>query len=157
MNSMELKQVSEMVTKELEAQIMAGNLPHIDEAALKAKDEEMLRESFAGFSEKIARGATSWNKAYPGKKEVPRNVAVACRACMQMARAKGGYPTDYMEIACQIRQVEVSDFVESLDQLSDDSPTTIQVSRNNRDRLKAFGYPIDAALSKVLDIAESTK
>ena len=145
-----------MVTKDLEEMIMAGTLPHIDEAALKAKDEEMLRESFAGFSEKIARGATSWNKVYPGKKEVPRNVAVACRACMQMARAKGGYPTDYMEIACQIRRVEVSDFVESLDQLSEEAPTTIQVSRANRDRLKVWGYPIDAALSRVLDIAEKS-
>ena len=145
-----------MVTEELKARILAGDMPHTDPEKLRIAEEEMLRESFAGFSEKIARGATSWNKVYPGKKEVPRNVAVACRACMQMARAKGGYPTDYMEIACQIRRVEVSDFVESLDQLSDDAPTTIQVSRANRDRLRAFGYPIDAALSRVLDIAEKS-
>ena len=147
-----------MVTKELEAQIMAGNFPHVDKEKLKADEEEMLRESFAGFSEKIARGATSWNNVYPGKKEVPRNVAVACRACMQMARVKGGYPTDYMEIACQIRRVEVSDFVESLDQLSDDdaATTTIQVSQKNRERLRRFGYPIDTALSNVLDKAEKS-
>lgn len=35
--------------------------------------------------------------------------------------------------------------------------TSIQVEASDRDRLRAFGYPLSAALKTVLDIAEGTK
>jgi len=48
----------------------------------------------AELDEKIARAATSWSHAFPGRKEVPRTVARDARKAMRYARKMDVRPSE---------------------------------------------------------------
>ena len=48
-------------------------------------------------NESIARAATSWNPAFPGRKEVSRKEARQARAAMQLARHLDIEPCEALE------------------------------------------------------------
>lgn len=60
-------------------------------------DAEIAAERDAELGEldaKIARAATSWSSAYPGRKEVSRRVAKQARAIMNYARRENVRPSE---------------------------------------------------------------
>lgn len=59
------------------------------EAEIAAEEDAELGELDA----KIARAATSWSPAFPGRKEVPRRVARQARAIMNYARRENIRPS----------------------------------------------------------------
>ena len=61
-------------------------------------------------NEKIAEIATSWNTAYPKKKDVPRNIAKTCRAAMMLARDRQCEPAECLSEACQINGIHINEF-----------------------------------------------
>ncbi|MCK9597552.1 MAG: hypothetical protein M0R06_00850 [Sphaerochaeta sp.] len=71
------------------------------------------------LNEEIARAATSWNRAFPMRKEVNREVAVVCRTAMSLARKNGAEPKDCIEEAIRIRgTIDVDEVVDALEQLA---------------------------------------
>lgn len=110
-----------MVTKELKSEIISGK--HDDDmspenvTAIKESDMRELEESFAPFSEKIARGATSHSAACSERKEVSRKVAETCRAIMQRARRDNVAPTERIDEGCKAAGIPVSDLMDELDKL----------------------------------------
>ncbi|MCK9569645.1 hypothetical protein M0R72_11950 [Candidatus Pacearchaeota archaeon] len=77
-----------MVTEEVVRKIMESNDEEI--AAKIAEREDM---EIGELDEDIARAATSWSPAFPGKKEVSREAAKSARAIMQVARAQNVRPS----------------------------------------------------------------
>lgn len=104
-----------MVTEELKEKIILGGTSLEDEFS---NDEQELTESFAPFSEWIARGAMSHTQTFPDMKEVTRPVSKACRAIMKIARHENKIPTECIDFGCEIAEVEVSDLMKELDNLS---------------------------------------
>lgn len=72
-----------MVSEEMVRKIMESN---DEELATKiaAEDDAEIGE----LDEDISRAATSWSPAFPGKKEVSREVAKQARMIMSLARAQ---------------------------------------------------------------------
>ena len=94
--------------------------PTITEEEIKKwreEEEKELHESFAPFSEWIARGAMSHTQAFPDMKEVPRPISKACREIMKIARHENKIPTECIDKGCEAAGVEVSDLMEELDNL----------------------------------------
>lgn len=77
-----------MVTEEVVRKIMESNDEEIA-AKIAAREDAEIGE----LDEDIARAATSWNPAFPGKKEVSREVAKQARAIMQVARVQNARPS----------------------------------------------------------------
>ena len=77
-----------MVTEEVVRKIMESN---DDEIAAKIAVKEDME--IGELDEDIARAATSWSPAFPGKKEVPREVAKQARKIMSLARAQNIRPS----------------------------------------------------------------
>ena len=113
-----------MVSKVLEELIRAGKVTgelSEDEAEFDAQREKELSESFAPFSEWIARGAMSHTSTFPEIKEVSKPIAKACRAIMRIARNCNKIPTECIDEGCKAAEVEVSDLIVELDTLSKSS------------------------------------
>lgn len=77
-----------MVSEEVVRKIMESN---DEELAAKIAEQEDME--IGELDEDIARAAMSWNPAFPGKKEVSREVAKSARAIMQVARAQNIRPS----------------------------------------------------------------
>jgi translation elongation factor EF-Ts len=77
-----------MATDEIVGKIMESNEDEIA-AKIAVKEDALIGE----LDEDIARAATSWSPAFPGKKEVSREVAKSARAIMQMARTQNVRPS----------------------------------------------------------------
>lgn len=60
------------------------------EAKIAAEEDALLGE----LDEDIARAATSWSPAFPGRKEVPREIAKQARKIMLLARARNVRPSE---------------------------------------------------------------
>lgn len=109
-----------MVTEELKAEIRVGNVnmaisqDHVDE--IKEREFKTLQEMFAPMSEQIARGATSYTQAFPGRKEISRPAAKACRTIMQAARHDDVPPTERIDV-CETVGVDIGDLMNELDKL----------------------------------------
>lgn len=77
-----------MVTEECVRKIMESNDEELA-AKIAAQEDAEIGE----LDEDIAGAATSWSPAFPGKKEVSREVAKQARAIMQIARAQNIRPS----------------------------------------------------------------
>jgi hypothetical protein len=105
-----------MVSDELKYLIKSGKV--IGKITDEEPEDKELSKSFAPFSEWIARGAMSHSKAFPELKEVSRDVSKTCRAIMKIARNENKVPTECIDKGCEITEMEVSDLIEELDNLS---------------------------------------
>ena len=77
-----------MVTEEIVKKIMESNDEDL-RARIAAREDAEICELDAD----IARAATSWSPAFPGRKEVAREVAKQARSIMQVARAQDIRPS----------------------------------------------------------------
>ena len=59
-------------------------------AKIAAREDAEIGE----LDEDIARAATSWSLAFPGRKEVAREIAKQARAIMKVARAQDARPSN---------------------------------------------------------------
>ena len=57
----------------------------------------MIEENMIEENESIARAATSWSPAFPGRREVSRKEAKEARAAMQLARHLDIEPGEALE------------------------------------------------------------
>ena len=79
---------------------MVGMSSKFIEGLSEMQDEMKLNWS-------IARAATSWSSVFSGRKEVDRDVAVACRGAMRIAYRDRSEPAERLETACDIRGMDV--------------------------------------------------
>jgi hypothetical protein len=69
------------------------------------------------FDERIARAATSWTPAFLGRKEVPPNVAKACRFAMMKSRSGRLFPSDHISEGADLVGLSVDEINEALQRL----------------------------------------
>lgn len=72
-----------MVSEEVVKKLMESNDEEL-EAVISAEEDALIGE----LDEDISRAATSWNPAYPGRKEVSHEVAKQARKIMHLARVQ---------------------------------------------------------------------
>ena len=77
-----------MVTEEIVSKIMSQNDDEL-RAKIAAEGDANIGELDAD----IARAATSWSPAFPGRNEVAREIAKQARSIMQVARAQDARPS----------------------------------------------------------------
>lgn len=122
--------------------------------AERAKIGAENEHRWADLDEKIIRAATSWNKDYPGRKELPRWAAVICQIAVMQAARDSARPIGMLQEAARLRArlpEEIMDYL--IEWEPDDSKTTIQVRRATRDLLSkcaTHGETYDDVIRRLL-------
>lgn len=127
----------------------------------RAKIDAEMEASWKDLNEKILRASKSWNRDYPGRKELPRWIAVICQIAVRQAGRNGTRPAEELDCAARLRgrlPEEAMDIL--LDWCPPESPrstTTIQIRQSTRARLgdrASHDDTMDDVITRLLDGSE---